>query len=114
MTSKTRRLFRLLAPTAVVLIALLVKSHLSSSAVPAAAISIQPQRAARAPEPALRQPTILKPELQQGGHPITSPRSNTESESEDVREPLSFGTEPAAIVPAQFLSAPPIDLAPRR
>lgn len=103
----------MLATTGLVLAVLLAKSFLGSGTLPATSLSDLPESAAdeRHADRTWSQPTILNPEvLQDEGRVISSPRQTDTSlgYSEYVGDsPL---TVPTPTAPAEYLSAPSLNL----
>jgi hypothetical protein len=118
MTTGSNRFFTVLATASLVLAVLLAKSFLGSGALPAAALSelTGPTASERPADPVWSQPTILSPEvLQDEGRVISSPR---QSESPLGYRELGYreyvGDVPlttlSPVVPAEYLSAPALNL----
>ncbi len=103
----------MLATTGLVLAVLMAKSFLGSGALPVTSLSDRAEPAAdeRQAERALNQPTILKPEvLQDEGRVISSPRqTGTPSGYREYVGDVSLTTS-SPMVPAEYLSAPSMNL----
>ncbi|MCY2991939.1 MAG: hypothetical protein NTY19_29280 [Planctomycetota bacterium] len=113
MTTGSNRLLTLLATTGLVFAVLLAKSFLGSGALPATSLSDRAEPAAdeRLSDRILNQPTILKPEvLQDEGRVVSSPRqTGTPSSYHEYVGDVSL-TTPSPTVPAEYLSAPSLNL----
>jgi hypothetical protein len=113
MTTGSNRLFMMLATTGLVLAVLMAKSFLGSGTLPATALSdlAEPAADERPLDRALNQPTILKPEvLQDEGRVISSPRqTGTASGYREYVGDVPL-TTPSPMVPAEYLSAPSLNL----
>ena len=113
MTTGSNRFFTMLATSSLVLAVLLAKSFLGSGALPATSLSdlAEPAVDVRHADRASNQPTILKPEvLQDEGREISSPRqTGTPSGYREYVGDVLLAT-PSPMVPAEYLSAPSMNL----